>query len=352
MADRGWSKRGYGCAFDGDKFLALGIRYHKVDRRIRIEYAWSGDVNERSGVAALARHLHRKPFWTPLKFLTRPEISDVKICNIDAGDKKNRLKGTKLDAAVIAQLQPSIVHSKDDYIFKHCPQKNVIQSDKCEVAGAFAPRAAAHSTEKMWQKLGVIKVCVGSSIAGLANLFLAVHPIVLEDHPLHRLVAFVDCDAKYFCFLTKQTLVDSGVTANDEKSGVTVKGSMITGIGESRDDMADASTDESAVEQTSQREKAFRNIMSHLQAWGRQFTKQYGVSDQKSIKAYLVAESEDVYRGISVNKFPLLELWMVPWIDRIDFASKNVEETVVNSNKAAVMAMGMALHGVRDGGIL
>ncbi len=304
MAGKGWSKRGYGCAVSGGDCLAVCMRYHVSDRRLSVDDAWYGRLDDKGFVLRLAGKLGRKPFWVPLDLASDSERSDIKVCAIDDAD--GRIRGNRLNDAVEAQLRAAETNKSGEYIRTHT--RFMLEGKKAHIVGASVPRAAFKKTLAIWSGSGVLNPCVGSVHAALVNLFLALHPAADAAEPVHRLLAHRAADSDLFCYLQGKAFMDSGSSP------------WVVG--------------------------GFEGLLDHLGAWGGDFAQKYRLTHTDRVKAYVMgpeplpAGQEDAFKDDS------LEFWSVPWGEAVTFASGTVEKAVLEHRALAFSALGLALHGV------
>ena len=302
MMGKGWSKRSYGCAVSGESCLAVNVRYHVSERRLHVEQAWSGNLSDRGFVSRLTRALGRKPLWIPLDFASDSERSDVKVCVID--DDEGRIRGNRLNDAVVSQLQSVEANKAGDYIRTHT--RFMLEGKRSHIVGASVPRASLNKSLEFWSGKGVLNPCVGSTRAALVNLFLALHPAASAAEPVHRLLAHRAPDSDMFCYLQGKAFMDSGASP------------WVVG--------------------------GFDTMLDHLGAWGGDFAQKYRLTQTDQVKAYVMG-AEPVPSDQSFSDTSI-EFWTVPWGETVTFAAGPVEKAVLGQRSLAFSALGLALHGV------
>ena len=381
MAGKGWSRRSYGCAVSGGECLALSLRYHVSERRLRIEDAWFGRLSDKGFVSRLTRMLGRKPLWIPLDFTSESERSDVKVCAID--DAEGSLSGSRLNDAVTSQLQAVEANKKGDYIRTHA--RFLLKDRRTHVVGASVPRVTVDKTIALWagQPLlsrladkiqeafanffrsllrrppvvtkafvpgyGVLTPCLGSTRAALVNLFLALHPAAAPGKPVTGAAA-TSAPAAAGPGVAGQTAgVPSGKTAASEEAKTEHR---LLAYRAADADLfcylqGQAFMDSGASPWVV---GGFQSslLLDHLGAWGSEFAQKYRLTQSDHVTAYVLgadalpAGLEDVFND------PSIQYWEVPWEEEnaIAFASGAVKTTVLGQRTLAFTALGMALHGV------
>ena len=304
MAGKRWTKRGYGCAVEGETCLAVSARYHVSDRRLCVDEAWYGQHADKTFTSRLSRRLGRKPLWVPLALASESERSDVKVCAIDDAD--GHIRGSRLPEAVNAQLRDLEANKSGDYIRTFT--RFVAEGKRPHIVGASAPRATIDKTVAIWTSAGVLSPNVGSVRAAMVNLFLALHPAAVAAEPVHRLLAYRSVDADLFCYLQGQSLMDSGASPWNKGSG-------------------------------------FETLLDHMGEWGREFAKKHQLTRGDVMRAYVLG-GEPAAFGAEIPSDELLEFWTVPWDESVTFSSNAVRSTVLDHRSLALPALGLALHGV------
>lgn len=302
MAVKRWSARSFGCAMKGDNCLALGVRYHGSDGRMRIDESFSGAFSDKAFTARLARRLGRKALWVSLMLGSESERSDVEVIAIDDAD--GGLRGKRLVQAVGDQLREIEANKAGDYV--HTFTRFTLEGRRPHTVGASAPRMAVHKTVKAWTSRGVLKPCVGSVRASVVNVFLALHPAARESASSHRLLAYQDTDSDLICYLQGRAFMDSGVSPGG--GGV-------------------------------------ERALEHLAEWGEEFAKKYRLTRSDLMRAYVLG-GEKFACADDYSTDDLLEFWTLPWDESVTFASPEAKRKVMNQPRLAFQAIGLALHGV------
>jgi hypothetical protein len=302
MAVKRWSRRGFGCAVEGENCLAVGVRYHGVDRRLSIDEVWAGVLTDKAFTARLARRLGRKALWVPLMIASENERNDIKVCGIDDAD--GSIRGKRLAAAVDAQLREAEANKSGDYVRTFT--RFLAAERRPHTVGASAPRATVDKTVRAWTARGVLRPCVGSVRASVVNLFLALHPAASAAEPVHRLLAYQNAESDLVCYLQGQAFMDSGVS---------LRGAGVDGL------------------------------LEHLAEWGSEFAKKYRLTRGDVMRAYVVG-GEPFACSSEFSAEEPLEFWPLPWEESVSFASDAVRRTVLDQRRLALPALGLALHGV------
>lgn len=311
MLTKQWSPSSYGCAVDGKRCVVLKIRYHLKQEKIHIQDFLCGYTDDRRFMASVGGKIRRKALWVPLSFPSASDRNDVVVCGIDDGD--GLIKGVRLHAAVESQLR-EVEHNKSGDYIRACASFFAAPK-RLAIMGASAPRAIVNSTLSQWRSLGVLNPCVGSTHAGIANLFLALKlaPELADasDSEIrhHHVVGCHLQDVNLFCYLLGKVFKDSGMSQRENSEA--------------------------------------RDLIKHTYDWASEFSKKHRFFARDKVSFYLMGAAAADFVDAQVTEDASLMFFEKPWEGRVAYESERLRECVEAESPALIIsAFGLALHGV------
>lgn len=306
MFNKQWTRSSYGCAIDKDVCLVVRVRYNKTSRILEVLDTIVGRSDDQQFWSSLARKLGRKPLWISLAYAKPSDRNDVVVCKIDDGD--GMIKGSRLKAAAISQLQEAEHNKSTDYI--RTASVFISSAKKKYHLGASAPQDIFKATIQAWKTRGILNPCVGSVRAAMVNVFLALKESVFHAMPdgngNHCILGSQVLDTDVFCYLQGEAFVDSGISQWDGR--------------------------------------AAEGFIYHAYDWAKDFSKKYAF---EKVRFCFIGRERSEFTEAILPKDESAFFWPRPWEQQVQFRSDVMRDTFTKqSPQLGVVALGLALHGV------